>query len=92
MRIPFDKKLHALASVSIGLITLLIMKDYGFSQNLSVSTAAVAVVVTAAGKEAYDKFSGNGTPERADFTVSGFSGILSIIGYEVIKHFIDCLN
>lgn len=84
MKLSFDKKLHLAFGACISLIGLLVMKDYGFSQNIAVATGAGLAFVAGVAKEIYDKVTGKGTYERADIFYTTY-GVLFMLIYELIK-------
>ena len=84
MKLTFDKKLHLAFGACISLIGLLVMKDFGFSQQVSVAIGAGLTFIIGVGKEIYDKVSGKGTYERADIFYTTY-GVLFMLVYEFIK-------
>lgn len=84
MKLTFDKKLHLAFGTCISMIGLLIMKDFGFSQQVAILTGAVSTFIIGVGKEVYDKVSGKGTYERADIFYTTY-GVLFMLIYEFIK-------
>lgn len=84
MKLTFDKKLHLAFGAFISMLGLLIMKDFGFSQNVAIATGALSAFIVGVAKEIYDKVSGNGTYERADIFYTTY-GVLFMLAYEFIK-------
>jgi len=84
MRLPFDKKLHVAFGFFIGMTTMLVLKDFGFTKNQYIGISVFVTFLIAVAKEIYDKATGKGTFEKADifYTMLGCS---AIIFYEFIK-------
>lgn len=85
MKLPFDKKLHIVFGFFIGMLFMLVSKDYGMNQNAYMAISSIAVAVFAIGKEVYDKLSGKGTFEKLDALYTMFAGWGGIIFYDFIK-------
>ena len=84
MKLTFDKKLHLAFGTFISMLGLLIMKDFGFSQNVAIATGAISAFVVGVTKEIYDYVSKKGTYERADIFYTTY-GIIFMLIYEFIK-------
>ena len=85
MKLPFDKKLHIVFGFFIGMLSMLVAKDYGMSQNAYMAIGAGATIFFGVGKEIRDKVTGKGTPERLDAFYTIFAGFAGILIYEFIK-------
>ena len=83
--LPFDKKLHIAFGFLIGMIFMLVAKDYGASQNWYIGIGAGATAFFGIGKEVRDRITGKGTPERADMIYTVFAGWIGIFIYEIIN-------
>ena len=69
MNIPQDKKKHFFAGFSVAAVVSLF---FGYI------IGAVAAILAAAGKEAYDKVTGKGTPEVLDFAATVIGAIAAV--------------
>jgi uncharacterized membrane protein HdeD (DUF308 family) len=87
MKLTFDKKLHLAFGTFISMLGLLIMKDFGFSQNVAVATGAIFAFVAGVIKEIYDYFSKTGNYERADIFYTTY-GVIFMLIYEFVKNMI----
>lgn len=69
MSIPTDKKKHFFAGFAI---TAVVSLFFGYI------IGAVAAILAGAGKEAYDKVTGKGTPEVLDFVATAAWAITAV--------------
>ena len=65
---PLDKKLHIIAGFIIGFLGAYCSGSAPFGFGLS--------CIAGLGKEAYDKYTGKGTPEWLDFLATAASGFI----------------
>ena len=78
--IPHDKLLHYFYGQLIFAISYIPLTAFAVPYAFPIAFAIVAVI--AAGKEIYDKVSGNGTPEFLDFLAT-ILGTLAFLGNEI---------
>ena len=84
MKLEKDKVKHLAVGTFASLLGLLVMKDYGFSQQIAIATGAGLAFILGVAKEIRDKVSGKGTYERADIFYTTY-GVLFMLIYEFIK-------
>ena len=76
-KIPIDKQAHFYAGFGIAMAIGIYSPLAGFCLS----------VIAGAAKEAYDKYSGTGTPDGADFAATVIGGVLGY-GWIIINQFL----